>query len=49
MIGENLKKAAEWMERAIDQEAKSKTQMMNRCLDKAVDYEEKGLAAGESW
>ena len=49
MKGENLKKAEKWMERAIDQEEKGKTNMMNNCLKKAVDYEAKGLAAGESW
>ena len=49
MKGEKLKKADEWMERAIDQEAKGKTQMMNRCLEKAVKFEEEGLTAGESW
>ena len=41
---ELMKKANEWMDRAIDTEEKGKTVMSNKCLDKAVDYEAASLA-----
>ena len=49
MVGMNLKKADEWMNRAIKMEGEGKGSMMDKCLDKAVKYEADGLAAGESW
>ena len=50
MIGELLKKANQWMDRAIRlDEDGNKTSMMLKCLDKAVEFEAQGLAAGESW
>ena len=48
MIGENLKKAGEWFDRAVDKETTNPT-MSDKCLNKALEYEQKGLAAGESW
>jgi len=49
MVGELLKQAEKWMERGIRLEEQGKTPMMLKCIDKAVDFEARGLAAGESW
>ena len=49
MIGKNLTKALEWFDRAVVKEEEGKVPLMSRCIDKMVEYEEKGLAAGESW
>jgi hypothetical protein len=47
--GEKLNKAEEWMDRAITQEEKGNQSMMTRCIDKAIELEKEGLAAGESY
>lgn len=49
MIGENLKKAAHFMDMAIRKEAEGAETMMNKCIDQALKLEKAGLAAGESW
>ena len=49
MVGENLKKAEEWFDRAALKEEQGNYTMMNKCLDKMVQYENAGLEAGESW
>lgn len=47
--GTNLQKALEWFDRAVDQEAKGATTMMEKCIAKMIECEQKGLEAGESW
>lgn len=49
MVGEKLKKAAEWMDKAIKMEEEKKTGMMVKALDMAIKLEQEGIAAGESW
>lgn len=49
MIGEFLKKANEWFDRAISMEEQGKQSMMEKCLEKAIALEIQGIAAGESW
>jgi len=49
MVGENLKKALEWFERAVKKEEENNATMMNKCLEKAIEFEKAGIAAGESW
>lgn len=49
MIGENLKKAEEWFERAVKKEEENNKTMTDKCLEKAIQYEKDGIAAGESW
>ena len=48
MIETNLKKANEWFERAVEKETTNPT-MSEKCLNKAIEYEKKGIEAGESW
>jgi hypothetical protein len=48
MIGENLKKAEEWFNRAVKMEEEGKTTMMDRCVTKMLALEKAGLANGES-
>lgn len=49
-MGENLKKALMWFEKAVqyEQEGKSK-QFIDKALGLAIDNEKKGIAAGEKW
>lgn len=49
MVGENLKKATEWFERAVKKEEEKNNSMMDKCLEKAIQFEAAGIAAGESW
>jgi hypothetical protein len=49
MIGENLKKAEEWFDRAVGMEAKGNQTLTDKCLNSAIEHEKKGLSAGESW
>lgn len=49
MIGDNLKKAQEWFDRAVKKEEEKNVSMMEKCLEKALQFERDGIAAGESW
>jgi len=49
MQGDKLKKAAEWFERALRMEEEGKTSMMEKCLNRAIEFENEGIKAGESW
>lgn len=48
-VGEKLTKALEWFERAVTKEAEGNKTMMDKCLEKAIQLEREGIAAGESW
>lgn len=49
MVGEKLTKALEWFERAVKKEEEKNETLMNKCLEKAIQFEKEGIAAGESW
>ena len=49
MVGEKLKKAEEWILKAIKMEEEKKFSMMEKALAKAIELEQEGIAAGESW
>lgn len=49
MMGEKLTKALDWFEKAVKMESEGKFTMMERALDKAIQLEKDGLAAGESY
>jgi hypothetical protein len=49
MEGENLKKAMEWFDRAVKLEQEGKATMYERCVVKMLEFEKKGIEAGESW
>lgn len=47
--GTNLKKAMEWFDRAVKLEHEGKLNMMEKCIEKMLECEKAGIAAGESW
>lgn len=49
MQGALLTKAMDWFNRAVSMEDQGKIPMMDKCLDKALEFERQGIAAGESW
>lgn len=49
MVGEKLTKALEWFERAVTKEGEGNKTMTDKCLEKAIQLEKEGIAAGESW
>ncbi len=49
MEGEKLKKAEEWMAKAVKMEQEQKPSMMEKALAMAIKLEQEGLTAGESW
>lgn len=49
MEGENLKKANEWFSKAVLLEEKNQPKMMERAIEKAIEFEAAGIAVGESW
>lgn len=50
MVGENLKKAQGWFDRAVKLEEEGKSaNMLQKCMEKMVECEKAGIAAGESW
>lgn len=50
MVGENLTKASEWLEKALKMEEEKKSEsMVKKAMQKALELETAGLAAGETW
>jgi hypothetical protein len=49
MEGPKLKKAIEWMDKAIKMEAEQKPGMMEKAITMAVKLEAEGIAEGESY
>ncbi len=50
MVKEKLKEAAEWLQKALKlEEEKKSTTMIKKAIQKAVELEAQGIAAGESW
>ena len=47
--GEKLTKALEWCDKGINLEKAGKDSLRDRCMNKMVELEAEGLAAGESW
>lgn len=49
MIGENLKRAQEWFDKAITYDQAGNVALMEKCLNRAIQLEKEGIKAGESW
>lgn len=47
--GTYLNKAMDWFNRAVKLEAEGKQTMMDKCIEKMIEAEKAGIAAGESW
>ena len=49
MIGENLTNAKKWFDMAVKYDEQKNVSLYEKCLTKAIDYEKKGVEAGETW
>ncbi len=47
--GDNLANAEKWFNMAVKYDADGNVPLYEKCINKAIEYEKKGIESGESW